>query len=396
MGDFWAPLGWPKMAFSRLSEAFVWIIGFTSAGAEFVFGDLGRAPEGNVPQGMELIAGSSWGNFFAFQAMPTLIFFGSLMAMLYHLGVIQWLVNIMALGVRKALGTSGAESLSAVSNIFVGMTEAPLVIKAYLDDLTRSEMMAVMAGGMATIAGTVMGAYIVILGTAYAGANGIEMAEGQLRFAEHLLGASLMAAPAALIIAKIMVPETGAPKTRGKAAKVTKAKSSNIIEAAASGTSDGLKLALNVTAMLIAFLAIIALLDAILGWGTGLFGYSLTLGEALGVVFAPIAWCMGVPSSDILSFGSLIGISIVANEFVSYLQLASQMAPGMLEPKTVVMATFAMCGFANLSSIGILIGGIAPLAPKHRGLVASLGLRAVLAGTLANMLTATIAGFLAT
>jgi len=396
MGAAWSPLGWPKMIFSWISTLFVQVIGFTSAGAEFVFGDLGRAPEGGMPPGVNLVSGRSWGSFFAFQAMPTLIFFGALMSVLHHLGAIQRLVSLMALGVRKALGTSGAESPYAVATILTGQTEAPLVIKPYLENLTRSEMMAVMAGGMATIAGSVMGAYVLILGNAYAGVTGLELADAQLRFAEHLLGASLMAAPAALIIAKIMVPEIGQPETLGKGAALPSIKSANAVEAAASGASDGLKLALNITAMLIAFLALIALFDAALGWVAGLFGTTLTLGELLGLVFAPIAWCMGVPASDITSFGSLVGISIVANEFVAYLQLAGQLAPGTLDPKTIVMATFAVCGFANLSSIGIMIGGISPLAPKQRPIVASLGFRAVLAGTLANLMTATIAGFIAT
>ena len=395
MGAAWDPLGWPKDAFAWISSLFVRILGFSAAGAEFIFGDLARIPEESMPPGTPLITGRSLGSIFAFQVLPTIIFFGSLMAVLYHLGIMQRVVSGMAQLVRKALGTSGAESLSAVANIFIGQTEAPLVIRPYLRDMTRSEVMAVMAGGMATIAGGVMAAYIVFLGTAYAAAEGIPMDTAQLRFAEHLLGASLMAAPAALVIAKIMVPESGEPVTLGKSASFATPESKNVLDAAAAGASDGLKLALNIAAMLIAFLALIAMLDFFLGWISGLFGMELSLGMVLGWLFAPVAWCMGVPLADITAFGSWVGISIIANEFVAYLQLSQVMHLGTLDPKTIVMATFALCGFANFSSIAIMIGGIGPLAPSLKPLLASLGPRAVLAGTLANLMTATIAGVLA-
>ena len=396
MGAAWAPLGWPKALFAWISSLFVHVLGFTSAGAEFIFGDLARTPEEGMPPGTPLVTGRSWGSAFAFQVLPTIIFFGSLMAVLYHLGVMQRTVSVMARVVRRALGTSGAESLSAVANIFIGQTEAPLVIRPYLKEMTRSEIMAVMAGGMATIAGGVMAAYILFLGASYAASEGVAMNVAQLRFAEHLLGASLMAAPAALVIAKIMVPETGTPATSGKSATAASVQSKNVLDAAASGAGDGLKLALNIAAMLIAFLALIAMLDFILGWLSGLFGAELTLGHVLGWAFAPVAWCMGVPLADVTEFGSLVGISIVANEFVAYMQLAGEISLGTLHPKTVVMATFALCGFANFSSIAIMIGGIGPLAPSQKPLLASLGPRAVLAGTLANMMTATIAGVLIT
>ncbi len=395
MGAAWAPLGWPKALFAWVSSLFVHVLSFTSAGAEFVFGDLARTPDDGMPPGTPLVTGQSWGGAFAFQVLPTIIFFGSLMAVLYHLGVMQRAVSAMAHLVRKALRTSGAESLSAVANIFVGQTEAPLVIRPYLQDMTRSEMMAVMAGGMATIAGGVMAAYILFLGASFAAAEGIAIEVAQLRFAEHLLGASLMAAPAALVIAKIMVPETGSPVTTGKSAAFAATQSKSVIDAAASGAGDGLKLALNIAAMLIAFLALIAMLDFLLGWVSGLFGAELSLGLLLGWAFAPVAWSMGVPIPDVTDFGSLVGISIVANEFVAYMQLAGDISLGTLHPKTVVMATFALCGFANFSSIAILIGGIGPLAPSRKPLLASLGLKAVLAGTLANLMTATIAGVLA-
>ncbi len=394
MGAAWAPLGWPKMVFTWISSLFVHVLSFTAAGAEFVFGDLARTPDGGMAPGTPLVTGQSWGSAFAFQVLPTIIFFGSLMAVLYHLGIMQRTVNVMARLVRKALGTSGAESLSAVANIFIGQTEAPLAIRPYLKDMTRSEVMAVMAGGMATIAGGVMAAYILFLGASYAAAEGIAIGQAQLHFAEHLLGASLMAAPAALVIAKIMVPETATPVTHGESAAFAATESKNLIDAAAAGAGDGLKLALNIAAMLIAFLALIAMLDFFLGWVAGLFGAELTLGQVLGWGFAPVAWAMGVPLADVTDFGSMVGISIVANEFVAYMQLSGHIATGGLDPKTVVMATFALCGFANFSSIAIMIGGIGPLAPSQKPLLASLGPKAVLAGTLANMMTATIAGVL--
>ncbi len=396
MGAAWAPLGWPKAVFAWISALFVHMLSFAEAGAVFVFGDLARTPEGGMAPETPLVSGQSWGSVFAFQVLPTIIFFGSLMAVLYHLGVMQRVVGAMAHLVRKVLGTSGAESLSAVANIFIGQTEAPLVIRLYLQALTRSEMMAVMAGGMATIAGGVMAAYILFLGASYAAAEGIAVQVAQLRFAEHLLGASLMAAPAALVLAKVMVPETGQPATRDTSATIPATESAGILDAAATGAGDGLKLVLNIAAMLIAFLSLIAMADFFLGWVGSLAGAELSLGQLIGWMFAPVAWSIGVPLADATSFGSLVGISIVANEFVAYMQLAGMLSTGALDPKTVVMATFALCGFANFSSIAIMIGGIGPLAPSQKPLLASLGPKAVLAGTLANLMTATIAGILAT
>lgn len=335
------------------------------------------------------------GFFFAFQVLPTIVFFGSLMAVLYHLGIMQRVVQGMAWLVSRFLGTSGAESLSVTANIFVGQTEAPLVIKPYLEKMTYSELMAVMVGGMATIAGGVMAAYIQMLGDPFAQANGLSLDAGRLLFAEQLLGASVMAAPAALLLAKIMIPETGEPATRGVVRIETPSTGANVIDAAASGAGDGLKLALNVGAMLIAFLALLAMVNYILGWGAGLFGATLTLEQLLGWVVAPIAWAIGVPWADAVNFGALLGTKVVVNEFVAYLNLSSAIASGALSPKSIIMATFALCGFANLSSIAIQLGGIGPLAPTRTSELASLGLRAVLAGTLANMMTATIAGAIA-
>jgi len=384
MGEVFSPLGWPKMFFSWVSGFFVLVLNFTTAGAVFIFGDLAKGP------GVE----GSMGMFFAFQVLPTIIFFGSLMGVLYHLGVMQKVVQGMAWAMSRFLGTSGAESLSVTANIFVGQTEAPLVIRPYLSGMTMSELMAVMTGGMATIAGGVMAAYIQILGDPYSQAMGVSLDAGRLLFAEQLLGASIMAAPAALLLAKMLIPEVDEPITKGNVSIEVEQSSANVIDAAASGASDGMKLALNVGAMLLAFLALIAMLNYMIGWGGGLFGVSVTLEQLLGWGLSPLAWLIGIPTADITAFGSLLGTKIIANEFVAYLNLAGQIAAGTLDPKTILMATFALCGFANLSSIALQIGGIGPLAPERTSDLAKLGVRAVLAGTFANLMTATIAGML--
>ncbi len=384
MGEFFSPLGWPKMFFSWVSGFFVLVLNFTTAGAVFIFGDLAKSP------GTE----GSMGMFFAFQVLPTIIFFGALMSVLYHLGLMQKVVQGMAWAMSRLLGTSGAESLSVTANIFVGQTEAPLVIRPYLGSMTMSELMAVMTGGMATIAGGVMAAYIQILGDPYAQAMGVSLEAGRLLFAEQLLGASIMAAPAALLLAKMLIPEDKEPVTMGNVRIEVEQTSANVIDAAASGASDGLKLSLNVGAMLLAFLALIAMLNYTIGWGAGLFGFSLSLEQLMGWGLSPLAWLIGIPTADVFAFGSLLGTKIIANEFVAYLNLAGQIAAGTLSPKTIMMATFALCGFANLSSIAIQIGGIGPLAPERTSDLAKLGVRAVLAGTFANLMTATIAGMM--
>ena len=413
MAEVFAPLGWPALAFAWASGFFVEFLRWVTEGSAFIFGGLA------LPPGTE----GSLGFFFFAQVLPTIIAFAALMAVLYYLGIMQRIVRAMAWVVSRALGTSGPESLSVTANIFVGQTEAPLVIKPYIRNLSRSELLAVMTGGMATIAGGVMASYISFLGERYSAATGVPLEVGQQLFAEQLLGASVMAAPAALVLAKILIPETEKvvpsaatapvpePDEAAKAEQVMPALDSdaahdeavdviedegpkNVIDAAASGAADGLKLALNVGAMLIAFLALIAGINAVLGYGAGLVGADLTLEMLLGWVLAPVAWIVGVPAADITAFGSFVGTKIIANEFVAYTQLANAIEAGLLDPKTVVMATFALCGFANLSSIGIQIGGIGPLAPERTGEIASLGLRAVLAGTLANLMTATLAGVL--
>lgn len=384
LGDLFAPLGWPKLFFSWVSSFFVIILNFTTEGARFIFGDLALSPgqEGSI------------GSFFAFQVLPVIIFFSSLMSILYYLGIMQRIVQGMGWLVARFLGTSGAESLSVTANIFVGQTEAPLVIRPFLHNMTYSELMAVMTGGMATIAGSVMAAYIQMLGSAFAEARGIALEVAQHLFAEQLLGASVMAAPAALVLAKMIVPETQSPETSGKVEVKIERTGQNVIDAAASGAADGLKLALNVGGMLLAFIALIAMINYIIGYTAGLFGGELTLQQLFGWVLAPMAWIIGVPWTDAISFGSLLGTKVVVNEFVAYLGLAENIEAASLSPKTIVMATFALCGFANFSSIAIQIGGIGPLAPTRTSELAQLGLRAVLAGTLANMMTATIAGVL--
>lgn len=384
MGQFFAPLAWPKAFFSWISSFFVLVLDFTTEGAKFIFGNLAISP------GQD----GSLGSFFAFQVLPTIIFFSSLMSILYYLGIMQRIVVGMAWLVRRFLHTSGAESLSVTANVFVGQTEAPLVIRPYLGGMTRSELLAVMTGGMATIAGGVMAAYIQMLGDAFAQAQELPLDAARLAFAEQLLGASLMAAPAALLLAKIMIPETETPETTGKVAVAAEQRSVNVIDAAADGAADGLKLALNVGAMLIAFIALIAMGNYIVGWMAGLFGGELTLAQLFGWMLAPLAWTIGVPWEDAVQFGSLLGTKVVLNEFVAYLGLAQNIEAAVLSPKAVVMATFALCGFANFSSIAIQIGGIGPLAPSRTSELAQLGLRAVLCGTLANMMTATIAGVL--
>ena len=413
LAETFAPFGWPRAAFSFVAGLFVAFLSAVEAGATFVFGTLALSPG----------AEGSLGFFFFAYVLPTVIVFAALMSVLYYLGVMQVIVRGVSYVVRRALGTSGPESLSVSANIFVGQTEAPLVIKPYIKRLTRSELMAVMTGGMATIAGGVLASYVAFLGERYAAVAGIPVEAGQQLFAEQLLGASVMAAPAALVLAKILIPETrpvnetlavtpvadGGEATLPATASdealeateeaLAEAGPKNIIDAAATGAADGMQLALNIGAMLIAFLALIAMINGIAGWAVDGLGGRLPEGVgaleyALGFVLAPVAWLVGVPNQDLLSFGGLLGTKVIANEFVAYSQFADLLGEGALQPKTVVMATFALCGFANLSSIGIQIGGIGPLAPERTGEIASLGLRAVLAGTLANLMTATIAGVL--
>jgi len=395
LAKFFSPLGWPKEFFRFISSFFVLVLNFTTEGAKFVFGTLGIGP-GNT---------ESLGMFFAFQVLPTIIFFASLMAVLYHLGIMQRVVQGMAWVMARIMGTSGAESLSCTANIFVGQTEAPLMIRPFLKGLTQSEILTVMVGGMATIAGGVMAAYIQMLSGSYAESMGIGIQEAQLLFATHLLGASVMAAPAALVVSKIIYPEVSEPETKGTVKVHIEKTSSNIIEAAATGASDGVQLAINVGAMLIAFIALIAMLNYMLESMGGILGINeyfisnygkpLNMQLIFGLVLQFLAFAIGVPWENALQFGSLIGTKVVLNEFVAYFDMSSLIKlKEMMNEKAILMATYALCGFANFSSIAIQIGGITPLAPNQKTNLAKLGLRAVLGGVLATMMTATLAGIL--
>lgn len=391
MGEVFAPLGWPKLIFSQVSSFFVLLLGYTTAGAQFIFGDLAISP------GMD----GSMGSFFAFQVLPTIVFFASITTILYHYGILQKIVAVMAKGMRKLMGVSGAESLSVTGNIFVGQTESPLLIKPFIEGMTRSELLAVMTGGMATIAGGIMAVYIQMLGDTYALVNDVSIEFARQMFAEQLLGASIMAAPGALVIAKIFYPEVDTPETMGDIDAQVEQKDENGIDAAASGATEGLKLALNVGAMLLAFIAIIAMINSFLIWfgetttlTTLIPSGSFTLETILGWVFSPITLLIGVPLQDVLATGSLMGVKIVSTEFIAYLNLLELIEQQAIEPKSIAMATFALCGFANFASIAIQIGGIGGLAPGRKAELAEFGIKAVIAGSIVNLMNAAIAGVL--
>ena len=380
-----------ELIFNTLSRFFVTIISFTFQGASFVFGFLSSqsSTEKILPPDLQ---NKGFGFVFAFQVLPTIIFFSSLMSVLYHLGIMQKVVQAMAWVMAKALRVSGAESLSVAANVFIGQTEAPLVIRPYVSTMTQSELLTLMIGGMATIAGGVLAAYVNILG----GPD----PQMQIFYAKHLLTASIMAAPATMVIAKILLPEKDLPETKGTVKLKVEKTTTNVIDAAATGAGDGLKLALNVAAMLLAFIALIAMLNYILsglGHFTGInsvLGKPLSLNFLLGYLLSPIAWIIGVPWSDAVTVGSLIGQKVVLNEFIAYVDLGSLIQNGVLSDKARIISTYALCGFANFSSIAIQIGGIGGIAPNRRHDLARFGLRAVLGGSLATFMTATIAGFL--
>jgi concentrative nucleoside transporter, CNT family len=349
-----------KAFFLHLANAVTRFLDFSDAGARFVFGD-------NFSE-----------HLFAFKVLPTIIFFSSFITVLYYLGVIQWIVRIFAAVMQRAMGTSGAESLASAVNVFVGQTEAPLLIRPYVPFLTQSELMAVMVGGFANIAGGVLAAYVSM---------GID--------AGHLIASSVMSAPASLLIAKMMFPETEVSKTAGTVSLEVERPWTNVIDAAAEGATEGLKLALNVAGMLIAFIAIIACFNALLGWLGGFAGYpNLNLELILGVLLRPLAWVMGVPWNEAGQVGALLGIKTVINEFVGYARLEQMVQAGQLSPRSIIIATYALCGFANFSSIAIQIGGIGAMAPERKGDLARLGLKAMIGGSLATFMTATIAGML--
>ena len=336
------------------------IIDYSQAGIDFVFGPIGD---------------KSLGFIFAFNVLPVIIFFSSLIAVLYHLKVMNIIIRLIGGLLQKALKTSRPESMSAAANIFVGQTEAPLVVRPFIPNMTRSELFAIMVGGLASIAGSVMAGYAGM---------GVEL--------KYLLAASFMAAPGGLLMAKIMQPETSEPHNELEKTEEEKTHYANVFDAAASGAASGLQLALNVGAMLLAFVALIAMLNGIIGWAGGLAGFeNLTIQQILGFLLQPLAWTLGVPWSEAQIAGSFIGQKIVVNEFIAYLDFIA--AQPELSPISQAIITFALCGFANLSSIAILMGGIGAMAPTRRKEIAQLGLKAVFAATLSNLMSAALAGF---
>jgi CNT family concentrative nucleoside transporter len=378
---------WVKQVFNVMGSFFTAILEFTESGSLFLFGNLIDASNPAI------------GYVFALQILPTIVFFSALTSILYYFGIIQRVVKALAWLLTKALGISGAESLSVAGNIFLGQTEAPLLIKAYLPKMNRSEILLVMTGGMATVAGGVLASYVGFLG----GSD----PELRLSFARHLIAASVMAAPGAIIISKLMLPQT---KVVDESIEISDTSSgSNALDALANGTTEGLKLALNVGAMLLVFIAFIALLNGVLNQlGTigglndflaPLWGYEkVSLEAILGTLFAPLMYIIGVAKEDLSLMGQLLGIKLVASEFVAYTQLASLKDMNKIihlaYDKSVLMATYMLCGFANFASIGIQIGGIGTLAPSQKKTLSELGFKALIAGSLASLLSATIAGMI--
>jgi concentrative nucleoside transporter, CNT family len=371
-----------KDVFDAIGHGFVRVLSFVNEGSRFIFGSL--------------MDEKTFGFIFAFQVLPTIVFFAALMGVLYHLNIMQAVVRGMAWLITKVMRVSGAETTSVCASVFIGQTEAPLTVRPYIAKMTESELITMMIGGMAHIAGGVLAAYVGMLG----GGD----PEQQAFYAKHLLAASIMAAPATMVIAKILIPETGEPLTRGTVKMEVEKTTANVIDAAASGAGDGWRLALNIGAMLLAFIALIALLNWPLTWlgeVTGLaelIGRPTDMATIFGYLLAPLAWVIGVPWEDAMTVGSLIGQKVVINEFVAYLQLADIVnitADGVtLTEQGRLIATYALCGFANFSSIAIQIGGIGGLAPERRKDLARFGLRAVLGGSIATFMTATIAGVL--
>jgi CNT family concentrative nucleoside transporter len=378
-------LSFIQKSFEAVGQVFVNILDYTRAGSEFLLGGMMNV--------------NSYGFIFAFQVLPTIIFFSALTSVLFYLGIIQKIVKGLAIALTKMLQISGAESLSVAGNIFLGQTEAPLMIKAYLEKMTRSEILLVMVGGMATVAGGVLAAYIGFLG----GDDPVL----RLMFAKYLLAASVMAAPGAIVVSKILYPQVDEIDMN---VHVSEEKiGANILDAIANGTTEGLKLAVNVAAMLLVFIAFIAMINGILGWVgniTTLNNWvaanspysSFSLEAILGTIFAPLMWAIGVAQQDMMLMGQLLGIKLVASEFVGYIQLAElkDVATGLhlTYEKSIIMATYMLCGFANFASIGIQIGGIGSLAPGQRKTLSEFGLKAVIGGSLASLLSATIAGML--
>ena len=374
-----------QKAFEWVGNIFISILDFTNAGSTFLFGNLMNS--------------ETYGFIFVFQILPTIIFFSALTSLFFYLGIIQFVVKVLAKLMTRLLNISGAESLSVIGNIFLGQTEAPLMIKAYLEKMNRSEILLVMIGGMATVAGGVLAAYIGFLG----GDDPVL----RLQFAKHLLAASVMAAPGAIVISKILYPQTEKINTNVSVSldKI----GSNVLDAIANGTSEGIKLAANIGAMLLVFVALIAMLNGIFAWIGEVSTLNawisenspyenLSLEAILGTIFAPLMWLMGVPSIDILPMGQLLGVKLAASEFIGYIQLAELKNPAsaihFTYEKSIIMATYMLCGFANFASIGIQIGGIGSLAPGQRKLLSEFGIRALVGGTLASIMSAVIAGMI--
>lgn len=383
------PMG--ASVFAAANTVILALLGFTVDGARFVFGNLvfdnvpvgaGGVGQGGFVPAVGQVANT--GAFFAFNVLPTIIFFSSLMAVLYHLGVMQAAVKGIAWIMQRTMRTSGAETLSAAGNVFLGQTEAPLLVKPFLDRMTMSELMCIMAAGFAGVAGGVMAAYVGMLSGYFPDIAG------------HLVAASVMTAPASIVVSKLMWPESGQPESGSALDVRLETPDPNVMGAAARGASEGLHLALNVGAMMIAFIALVFLLNGVLGWAAALVGIEgLTLQAMLGWVLAPLAWLMGVPWADAMDVGALIGVKTVLNEFVAFLQLGGTLAGEHdLDPRSVVIATYALAGFANFGSVGVQIGGIGAMAPSRRHDLSRLGLRAMVAGSIATFQTACIAAML--
>ncbi len=369
-------------AFDAIAALFNRVISFATPGAQFVFGSLAESRE-------------PWGFLFAFQVLPIIIFFAALMAVLYHFGIMQLVIAALAWVLRRSIGVTGAEAMAMSANVFVGQTEAPLCVRPFIPNMTRSQLMCLMTGGFSTIAGSVLAAYVGILG-------GDDPA-ARIQFAKHLMIASVMSAPAALAISKVMMPETETPPDETLGGMHIERTTRNVFDAAAAGASDGLRLAVNVGAMLLAFVALLAMvnypleaisqLDIVRAWREARGIPPLSLQNLLGWLLMPVAWTMGVAWGDCATFGALLGEKLIATEFIAYLSLADHMRDGKeIGERSAVIATYALCGFANLPSIAIQIGGLTALAPNRRSDFASLGLRAMIGGALASWMTATIAG----
>ncbi len=375
-------------AFDWLADGFVAILKFSEAGSEFIFGDLVTKTD-------------SFGYIFAFQVLPTIVFFSALSSILYYFGILQKIVYVLAWGMSKTMGLSGPESLAAAANVFIGQTEAPLVVKPYLEKMTKSEILCLMTGGMATIAGGVFAAFIGFLG-------GDDL-ESQSYFAKHLLTASLISAPAAIVAAKMLFPETN-KKDLNSQLEMEGSSANNLLDAISRGTTDGLKLAVNVGVMLLVFTALIFMLNSLMkdyiGTWTGLNEWVVSRTDGrfqgfdftfiLGSLFAPFAWIIGTPNEDIMLVGQLLGQKTMINEFVAYSELKTLRDSGIsMNPKSLIIATYALCGFANFASIGIQIGGIGAIAPGQRKTLTELGIKALIGGTIACFMTAAIAGIIA-